>query len=141
MKCFLLLFTLSCLAPAQSTGVWQDPATGKVWANADNGSGVSWSQAVRYCRTSSLGGHHDWKLPTIEDLQQLVTSGATAGGFRVTGQIKLTGWAWSSSPGQEHGEAWALDFGDGGRASVVAGDSGLNRALCRRGSLSEGGSR
>ena len=63
-------------------------------------------------------------------LQQLVGSTANASGYRITGPIKLTGWQWSSTPGVEKGEGWALDFGDGGRASVVAGDSGLNRALC-----------
>jgi len=54
------------------------------------------------------------------------------GGHHVLGPIKLTGWAWSSTPGKSTGEAWSLDFGDGGRASVVTGDSGLNRALCVR---------
>jgi hypothetical protein len=36
------------------------------------------------------------------------------------------------SVGKEPGEQWSLDFGDGARASVVTGDSGLNRALCVR---------
>ncbi|MBV8706090.1 MAG: hypothetical protein JO028_02790 [Acidobacteriaceae bacterium] len=53
-------------------------------------------------------------------------------GYYVKGPIKLTGWQCSSTAGQQEGEAWALDFGDGGRASVAAGDFGLNRALCAR---------
>jgi hypothetical protein len=126
MKIFVLLLA------AQSAGLWQDPATGKIWSAADNGSGVSWSQAARYCGELTLGGFHDWKLPSIDDLQEIVSPAANANGYRITGPVKLTGWAWSSSPGIERGEAWALDFGDGGRASVVAGDSGLNRALCLR---------
>jgi NADH:flavin oxidoreductase / NADH oxidase family len=51
------------------------------------------------------------------------------------GPIKLTGWQWSSTPGKQAGEGWALDFGDGGRPSVAAGDSGLNRALYVRRTL------
>jgi|HubBroStandDraft_5_1064220.scaffolds.fasta_scaffold121775_2 hypothetical protein len=132
MKTILLLFAARFLTMAQTSALWQDPTTHITWAASDNGSGVSSSQAAHYCRTLLLGGYHDWTLPSIEDLQGLVGASANAGGFRITGPIKLTGWQWSSSAGVEPGEAWALDFGDGGRASVVAGDSGLNRALCRR---------
>jgi len=116
----------------QAREYWQDPATGRMWARSDNGSAVSWSQAAYYCRTLTLGGYHDWELPSIDDLQRLVGPVANASGFRTAAPLKLTGWQWSASPGIERGESWALDFGDGGRASVVAGDAGLNRALCTR---------
>jgi hypothetical protein len=132
MKPFILCFLAGCALAQTKTEVWQDPASGKVWATADNGSGVSWSQAGYYCSALSLGAFRDWRLPSIDELQQLVGSTANASGYRITGPIKLTGWQWSSSPGAERGEAWAIDFGDGGRASVVMGDSGLNRALCVR---------
>jgi hypothetical protein len=132
MKILLLLFSAGAVLAQTKSNVWQDPSTGKIWASSDNGSGVSWSQAAYYCRTLTLGGFHDWRLASIEELQHLVGPSANASGFRITGPIKLTGWQWSSSPGAEKGETWALDFGDGGRASVVAGDSGLNRALCVR---------
>jgi hypothetical protein len=58
-----------------------------------------------------VGGFRSRTLPSRDDLQALV-GGSTAG--------------------KRAGEGWALDFGDGGRASVAAGDSGLNRALCVR---------
>jgi Protein of unknown function (DUF1566) len=119
-------------AEAQSRGYWIDPNTKLMWAAADNGSGVSQSQAAYYCRFLMLSGYRDWTLPSIDDLQQLVGGPANDNGYRIVGPLKLTGWAWSSSPGKEPGEQWALDFGDGGRASVVTGDSGLNRALCVR---------
>jgi hypothetical protein len=119
-------------AEAQSRGYWVDPNTQLMWAAADSGSAVTFSEAVYYCRTLSLAGHKDWVLPPIDDLQKLFGGPADAGGFHILGPIKLTGWAWSSSPGKEPGEEWALDFGDGGRASLVMGDSGLNRALCVR---------
>jgi hypothetical protein len=130
MKIFFLLFLAGALPAQTKSETWQDPSTGKIWPSSDNGSGVSWSQAGYYCRALSLGGFRDWRLPSIDELQQLVGSTANASGYRITGPIKLTGWQWSSTPGVEKGEGWALDFGDGGRASVVAGDSGLNRALC-----------
>jgi hypothetical protein len=132
IRIFILLFSAGVAVAQSKSDVWQDPASEKVWASSDNASGVTWSQAANYCRALTLGGFRDWRLPSIDELQQLVGPSTNASGYRITGPIKLTGWQWSSSPGVERGEAWALDFGDGGRASVVAGDSGLNRALCVR---------
>lgn len=119
-------------AEAVSRGYWTDPETQLSWATADNGSGVTFSQASYYCQHLTLGGHKDWALAQIDDLHHLFGGEADQLGHHVIGPIKLTGWAWSSSAGKEPGEEWALDFGDGGRASVVDGDSGLNRALCVR---------
>lgn len=119
-------------ADAERLGYWTDPASHLTWAAADNGSGVTQSQAAYYCRALYLGGHQDWTLPSIDELQNLVGGSANDHGYHITGPVNLTGWQWSSSEGKAPGEAWALDFGDGGRASVVTGDSGLNRALCVR---------
>jgi hypothetical protein len=107
-----------------------------MWASADNGSGVSWSRAVWYCGSSALGGQHDWRLPSIDELRMLFGGPPDEHGYRIAAPIRLTGWQWSRSAGEQPGEQWALDFGDGARASVVAGDSGLNRALCVRESKS-----
>jgi len=117
---------------ADKSAYWIDPDTHVMWTAADNGMGVSWIQAQRYCRDLTLAGFHNWTLPTIDDLQVLVTTGESQGGYRIKAPIKLTGWQWSSTPGKQDGESWALDFGDGARASVAVGDSGLNRALCVR---------
>jgi hypothetical protein len=119
-------------AEAQRLGYWTDANTGLTWAAADNAVGVSWTQAAGYCRALSLGEYKDWALPSIDELQRLFGGEANQSGRHLRGPIQVTGWAWSSSPGREPGEQWALDFGDGGRASVVMGDSGLNRALCVR---------
>jgi hypothetical protein len=124
------LFTATLLAGITDT--WTDPATHLTWTAADNGSGVTFSQAEYYCGHLTLGGHTDWELPAVEDLRTLFGGAANDHGYHVVGPIRLTGWQWSSSPGKHAGENWAIDFGDGGRASVVTGDSGLNRALCVR---------
>jgi len=133
LLCASLAFSTAALGQTKKIAeYWVDPETKKMWLAADNGSGVSLSQAKRYCRESSVGGFADWTLPSISDLQGLFGGHADQQGHHVKGPIKLTGWQWSASPGQQDGEAWTLDFGDGGQASVAAGDSGLNRALCVR---------
>jgi hypothetical protein len=113
-----------------SRDYWIDSATKLIWTAADNGSGLSWGQALRYCRELTLAGFKDWKLPSIDDLQGLFDKTRNQGGYRGKGPIRLTGWHWSATPGAQAGEGGALDFDDGGRASVAAGDAGLNRALC-----------
>jgi hypothetical protein len=137
MKLLYLLF--ACIvslhplrAAATNPDYWIDPDTHLMWTAADNGSGLSWSQALRYCRELTAAGFHDWSLPSIENLQDIFDPAQNQGGYRIKAPIKLTGWQWSSTPGSQTGEGWALDFGDGGRASVAAGDSGLNRAVCIR---------
>jgi hypothetical protein len=122
---------MSCQGAPKSE-YWVDPDTRLMWTAADNGSGLSWIQAQRYCRDLTLAGFHNWKLPSIDDLQGLVGGADSPAAYRIKAPIKLTGWEWSRTPGKQDGEGWALDFGDGARASVAAGDSGLNRALCVR---------
>jgi Protein of unknown function (DUF1566) len=129
------LFCATASRGADSPAFWIDPDTRLMWTAADNGSGLSWLQAQRYCRDLTAGGFHNWKLPSIDDLQRLVASSGGGSTYRIKAPIKLSGWQWSSTPGRQDGEGWALDFGDGGRASVAAGDSGLNRALCVRRTL------
>ena len=136
MRLLPLLLTVAgaggLVGTARAEAVWSDPQTRLMWTAADNGHGVTAGQAAYYCRTLTLSGYKDWTLPTIDDLHGLFGGPPTESGYHITAPIKLTGWQWSSSSGQQHGQQWALDFGDGARASVVAGDSGLNRALCVR---------
>jgi Protein of unknown function (DUF1566) len=128
----LALWSTSLCQGADKSDYWIDPQTHLMWTAADNGSGLSWLQAQRYCRDLTLAGFHNWTLPSIDDLQGMVGATDSQSTYRIKAPIKLTGWQWSSTPGKQAGEGWALDFGDGGRASVAAGDSGLNRALCVR---------
>jgi hypothetical protein len=119
-------------ADIQKKGYWSDERTGLLWAAADSGSGVTVSQARSYCHQLTAGGFHDWRLPEINEVQTLFGGQPDERGFRVVAPLKLSGWAWSATRGNEAAENWTLDLGDGARASVAAGDAGLNRALCVR---------
>jgi hypothetical protein len=126
------LVTAAVSETAAGSDYWVDPETHLMWTASDNGFGLSHKQAIGYCRRLTLAGFNDWSLPTIDELQGIVGTTPAQAGYRLRAPIKLSGWQWSSTPGLQKGEGWALDFGDGARASVAAGDSGLNRALCLR---------
>lgn len=115
--------------------VWIDTATGLMWARKDNGSNVSWQQATDYCRNLQLAGHSGWHLATIEELQDIYDQNANVGGFHVKGDLQLSGWHWSGTPGDAYGyasTAWRLYFGSGRRYAAPIGDSTGLRALCVR---------
>jgi hypothetical protein len=116
----------------ETQGFWKDARTNLIWAGSDNGSGATVSQAAHYCRQLATGGFHDWRLPSIDELHSIFGGPADDHGYRILAPLKLSGWAWSATEGNEPAEHWTLDFGDGARASVAAGDAGLNRALCVR---------
>jgi len=50
---------------------------GLIWQQGDeqNDSGRNWQQALDYCADLDLAGHHDWRLPTVEELRTLVDPG------------------------------------------------------------------
>jgi hypothetical protein len=41
------------------------------WALASNGEDIKWPEAVEFCAALSLGGHDDWRLPTLAELERL----------------------------------------------------------------------
>lgn len=53
-------------------GTITDNATGLTWAQADNGAGINWGEALAYCEALTLGGADDWRLPSIKELQSIV---------------------------------------------------------------------
>jgi hypothetical protein len=54
-----------------------------MWAVATNGENLPWSDADQYCETLELGGHDDWRLPTLPEVEALHDPAADArGGIR-----------------------------------------------------------
>lgn len=49
-----------------------DRATGLTWAAADSGTPMTWKEALAFARSSTLGGHRDWRLPNAKELQYIV---------------------------------------------------------------------
>jgi serine/threonine-protein kinase len=119
---------------SQSALTWTDPATGLMWANKDNGSDVNFLQAAAYCRNLQLAGHSDWRLPEIGELQGIYDPRVDVASWHVKGNLQLTGYQWSSTPGNASGEAFYLFFSDGERGSDPYRKNYSKRALCVRGS-------
>lgn len=53
-------------------GTITDNATGLMWMQDDNGEGVVWQDALTYAEGFEYGGHSDWRLPNIKELQSIL---------------------------------------------------------------------
>jgi hypothetical protein len=56
-------------------GTISDLATGLMWQQNDNGSGIDWEHALAYAQRKNAAnylGHNDWRLPNAKELQSLV---------------------------------------------------------------------
>lgn len=132
--------------------IWTDPATGLMWAGKDNGLDVNWHQASAWCSNLQLAGYSGWRLPTVEELQGIYDPSVTSqakwdAGVRndihVKGNLKLSGWIWSTSFHRNSSQAKEYSIG-GARAFAFTHEEykdedgfpfGFNyntRALCVR---------
>jgi Protein of unknown function (DUF1566) len=71
-------------------GGWRDPTTNLVWTKQDNGVPVKAHEAEKYCKELRSGGHADWRLPTIKELESIQDMAADVDGFNVRGGIRLS---------------------------------------------------
>jgi hypothetical protein len=124
-------------AVTSGQGWWTDPATGVMWAKHDNGSDVDWNEANRYCHNLSQGGHSDWRLPSIDELQGIYDPAVSVPfkypiRYHIKGGITLT-WVgqWSATQNGS-GVAWELFFDGGVRYSTRLDSRDSGRALCVR---------
>ncbi len=53
-------------------GTITDNATGLMWIQNDNGTGVVWKDALSYAENLTYAGYSDWRLPDVKELQSIV---------------------------------------------------------------------
>jgi hypothetical protein len=117
---------------APGDGTVLDLVTGLSWQLADDPTPITWQAAADRCRTLSLGGHRDWRLPEFMELLGISNPGGALvdaatfprGGFDAF---------WTANPGPPEfpGSHWMVDWvvrGVGGR-----GGTGEGLARCVRG--------
>ena len=102
----VFLFTFFFVMPAMSSdrfvgpsdGPVTDTKTGLMWAAKDNGSPINWQNGLRYCQNYSGGGHTDWRMPTLAELEGLYDPGAkNKRGYHVTKLIETSAQSlWAS---------------------------------------------
>jgi Protein of unknown function (DUF1566) len=92
---------------------------------SDNGNADGPYQAASYCTTLSLGGHTDWYLPALGELEILYLNQGAIGGFNTSGT-----YYWSST---EDGEvsAGSQRFSDGSQSGFSKGNDQLVRCVRR----------
>ena len=132
----------------QGRGYWVDPSTGLMWAAKDNGKNSTYYDSTKYCRKLRLAGHSDWRLASIEELQDIYDKCFEAPGlegpqkrprafsWHVKGGLFLTGREWSDNRpnhrGHSFGAEWFFDFDGGQRVMDQTGHAFGKRALCVR---------
>jgi len=54
-----------------------DNLTGLIWTRNANMAGglMNWTNAVAFCESLTYGGHSDWRLPNVKELQSLIDFG------------------------------------------------------------------
>ena len=116
-------------ALAPSAHVWtmvRDDVTGLIWElKTDDGSSrdkdntFTWQEALAYCEALDLGGHTDWRLPTVQELTFLANYGATLPGPAIyeaffPNMLTANYFYWSSTiDASESISAWGVYFSDG----------------------------
>lgn len=95
-----------------------DNVTGLMWQQDVRPDRYNWNDASRYCASLSLGGHADWRLPSLIEMFSIVDNG------RANPAIDPTYFPgtspsipfWSSTPvaGSQVGEFADITFNSGG---------------------------
>jgi hypothetical protein len=112
-----------------SRRTYVDPETGLMWTIRDNGSDVTWPQANDYAQQLRFGGYADWRLPTIDELEELRQSDSE-GGIRPPFKVHALMWS-STKSGPDH--ALFYNFWLGAQGTLpLEGSASPCRAFCVR---------
>ena len=95
-----------------------------MWQDEKQGFKVTWDEAQKYCKTLSLAGYKDWRLPTRMELLSIMEKSrynpAINKAFKNVAYEtndkgeKNYGWYWSSTESAGgSSNAWIVDFKDG----------------------------
>lgn len=55
-----------------NNGTTTDSKTGRMWVQSPTTQGMSYDDAVKYAESFEVGGHNDWRLPTLAEMEDLM---------------------------------------------------------------------
>lgn len=123
MRSILIMAVAFSLSMAETT-ILSDPATNLMWEDtkhAEDGQ-VTYLEANSYCKALKLGGHDDWRVPTLKELLSIVDykrhEPATLKEFKRVDQDKLY-WSTTEYAGKST-EFWGVVFENGETDSASA---------------------
>jgi hypothetical protein len=107
-----------------------DAATGLGWQRGHL-EAATWLDSLAGCEALVLGGHDDWRLPTLKELQTLVDERRLQPSTDVVAFPDTPSeWFWSSTPSElPPDEAWATSFTDGYASIPAFAEQHLGRCV------------
>ena len=86
-----------------------------MWTIRDNGSPLTWNEATEYCEALTLGGYTDWRLPTIEELEEMFDRSRDypnpgSSPVHIKSPIELADCCPWSSTRRDSDTAWTFNF-------------------------------
>ena len=118
----------------RETGIYLEKKRRRIWATADNGRDISWVDSFSYCDELSLAGFEDWRLPTIDELKELMKPMSNRQ-YATPAEINLSSCCpWSSTP-KTRSSAWNFNFKFKKAFSGSMTHTYDHRALCIRAQL------
>ena len=71
-----------------------------MWQKKPDKNTFSWEKALKYCDDLNLDKFSDWKLPTIDQLENIL------GKEQLFDNYKIDYWYWSSTLSLDNSKAW-----------------------------------
>ncbi len=105
-------------------GTVTDIFTGLMWQQTFSSTTVTWDQALAYCVGLNLGGHTDWRLPTIKELRSLVDFSLYEPSINTTyfpNTVESSFWS-STTNASDTLKAWGVGFSWGSAGSYYKDD-------------------
>lgn len=123
---------------AYDNGTVLDTRTKLMWAARDNGNDINWVDAKFYCENYRGGGYKDWRMPTLDELEELhdelkARPAACFNGRSIhvaTELIDITCfYSWTSEVSPTTNESAIFDFGPGIRSAFSSNVTMFSRVL------------
>lgn len=93
---------------ADGQEIVKDSKTGLQWT-ATYATGKNWAQAMSYCADLTFGGIQNWRLPTKNELEGLISTDKSSPASDFPNSS--TGWFWSSTSYSTYTDgAWIVHF-------------------------------